>query len=238
MMKLLGGDPNDAPKNATYAIRWPRLPDCIAPIEKWAESCANPRLLVIDVLNKMRPRPSKNDSFSDAYQRDYAFMSHFHTLAHKYKIAIIMIHHEKKGDKDDDYNRASGSAALGAAADGLWILNHSERGENRGTLVVSGRDFESNEFTLEFEKASGMWRYVGDEKEVKKTELQDRILSIMKTLGKPSSPNEIAVAGEMNFNSTRSALFRLVEKGLVQKSVTGSSKYVLCVGSNFLGEEM
>jgi hypothetical protein len=237
MMKLIGGDVRCAPKNATYAIRWPRLPDCIQPIERWAESCENPRLLIIDVLNKMRPRPTRNDSFSDAYQRDYAFMSHFHSLAHKYKIAIVMIHHEKKGDKDDDYNRASGSAALGAAADGLWILNHSERGNNRGTLVVSGRDFESDEFTLEFDKESGHWGYIGSEKEVAKSEIQARILAAMKAIGKPATPTEISVAGELNLNSTKSGLFRLQEKGFVMKSVTHGHKYVIS-NSSFLGDVM
>ena len=243
MMKLLGGDPHDAPKNATYAIRWPRLPDCIAPIEKWAESCQSPRLLVIDVLNKMRPRPSKSDTYSDAYQKDYAFMQPFHNLAHKHKIAIVMIHHEKKGDSDDDYSRGSGSAALGAAADGLWILNHSERGENRGSLIVSGRDFESNEFSLEFDKSTGLWRCVGTEKEVKNSETQDRILSVMRSMGRPVSPSEIAAAGEIKISTTKSALYRLMEKGMVTKSVTHGYKYVLLASNpdnspSFLGEEM
>lgn len=237
MKKLLQGNIDEAPKNAMYAIRWPRSPECFEPLEEWAKKCPHPRVVIIDVLNKMRPRLSKQDSFSDAYQKDYGFMQPFHAFAHKYGIAVIMIHHEKKGDSDDDYSRGSGSAALGAAADGLWILNHSERGENRGSLVVSGRDFESNEFSLEFEKETGLWRYIGSEKEVKRTEMQERILGAMAAIGKPATPSEIATAGELNFNSTKNGLFRLVEKGLVEKSLTQSHKYVVA-GKSFLGETM
>lgn len=236
MFKLMGGF-GEGPNNAYYSNRWPRVPEAIPHLSAWAESCEQPRLLVIDTLAKIRARMSANDKFANAYDKDYAFMEIFQEFAHKHNLAVIIVHHERKMETEDQFDRGSGSAALGGAADGQWILTRKDRTDNRAILSVSGRDFESTDHTLEFDNETGLWKHVGKTDDVKKTESQTQILRAMKETGQPMAPKEISTATDINYNTVKNALFRMMEKGLVQKSAGQGHKYTI-TGLVQMGEKM
>lgn len=64
--------------------------------------------------------------------------------------AILLVHHLRKlKDSDDPFNEVSGSTGIIGAADTNYVFKR-KRSTNAATLLVSGRDMEYQELTLQF----------------------------------------------------------------------------------------
>ena len=62
LTKMLGAQKEAWPKRLTYAISWPRLDvGGIAWIKEWLGTVDNPRLIIIDILERVLPRLSNKD---------------------------------------------------------------------------------------------------------------------------------------------------------------------------------
>jgi RecA-family ATPase len=208
-------------------------------MEKWAESCERPRLLVIDTLAKMRPIESYQTKQMGIYERDYAFMEFFHKIAHKHGIAIILVHHERKMESDDPFDRGSGSAALGGAADCQWILSRKDRAEDQAVLSVSGRDQESCDYAMVFDKEKGLWNCAGTSSEVQMSQTAAKVIDAMRELGKPVTPAEVASCCGITRNTVQITMSRLVKREIIQRSTAGMGRYSIIDKTNpFLKEEM
>lgn len=44
----------------------------------------------------------------------------------------------------------------------MWVLAKERREDENAVLAITGRDIEQNEFTLQFDKRSCMWRNLGN----------------------------------------------------------------------------
>ena len=70
--------------------------------------------------------------------------------ADAFNIAILLVHHLRKlKDSEDPFNDVSGSTGIIGAADTNFVLRRKRSG-NAASLLVSGRDVEYQELTLEF----------------------------------------------------------------------------------------
>ena len=77
-------------------------------------------------------------------------LSSIKRIADGFNIAILLVHHLRKlQDSDDPFNDVSGSTGIIGAADTNFILRRKRSG-NAATLLVSGRDVEYQELTLQF----------------------------------------------------------------------------------------
>ena len=106
-------------------------------------------LVIIDTLQKVR---DSNGSAGKAgmYGNDYDDISSIKRIADGFNIAILLVHHLRKlQDSDDPFNDVSGSTGIIGAADTNFILRRKRSG-NAATLLVSGRDVEYQELTLQF----------------------------------------------------------------------------------------
>ena len=86
-----------------------------------------------------------------SYAADYRDASALKSVADRYHICLLAIHHLRKLPDEDPFNRLSGTNGLSGAADGSLVLLRTKRQENTAVLSATGRDIEDQEETLEFD---------------------------------------------------------------------------------------
>ena len=118
----------------------------VAQLEQALKQYSNIRLVVIDTLQKVR---KQNNDIN--YSADYGEISLLKSFADKNKIAVILVHHLRKQDDSDVFNKISGTAGIMGSSDTTFILEKKSRDDSVATLFVTGRDVEYQTFTLRFE---------------------------------------------------------------------------------------
>ena len=91
-------------------------------IEDWAKNIENPKMVVIDVYVKVKKTISKS---LNAYENDNYNLQNLQTLAIKYNIGIVLVHHTKKGTETDVFDEINGSAGIQSNMD-LSLIHISE----------------------------------------------------------------------------------------------------------------
>ena len=116
-------------------------------LENAIKQYPNTKLVVIDTLQKIR---KQNNDIN--YSADYGEMSTLKEFADKNKLAIILVHHLRKQDDSDVFNKISGTTGIMGSSDTTFILEKKSRDDSVATLFVTGRDVEYQTFTLRFEE--------------------------------------------------------------------------------------
>ena len=89
-------------------------------------------------------------AFNPAVEISYDDISSIKRIADEYNISVLLVHHLRKlKDSDDPFNEVSGSTGIIGAADTNYVFKR-KRSTNAATLLVSGRDMEYQELTLQF----------------------------------------------------------------------------------------
>ena len=184
-------------------------------LRQWILAAANPRLIVIDVLNKVRSSQGKSEA---PYAYDYRSVTPLKELADEFGIAIVVVHHTRKAEAGDKPEKVSGTNGLTGAADTTIILDRDGEGV---TLSGRGREFET---AMEFDKDTCRWRVLGDAKEVRVSDERKAILEALEGEGEPVGPNAIADVSGLKRDNVRFLLGRMVKAGEVQK--VGRGKYM------------
>ena len=98
----------EAPENLMIVTRDPSTvgDGFEAKVSGWIEEHPHAKLIVIDILEKVRPKRSRNGS---VYGDDYAALSPIQQIAQDHNIAILVIHHSNKTKPEDFRDTASGS---------------------------------------------------------------------------------------------------------------------------------
>ena len=117
-------------------------------LEQALKQYSNIRLVVIDTLQKIRKQSNDIN-----YSADYGEISLLKAFADKNKIAIILVHHLRKQDDSDVFNKISGTTGIMGSSDTTFILEKKSRDD------VTGRDVEYQTFTLRFEECR--WNLLG-----------------------------------------------------------------------------
>ena len=108
--KLLTGD---APERLHIAFEWSRMDEGGAEaLQRWLEAHPNARLVVVDILKRVRPRTSPNRNVYDA---DYEALEAMQRLAAEYEVSILVVHHLRKLGAADPLDEISGSTGLSGA---------------------------------------------------------------------------------------------------------------------------
>lgn len=149
---VLKGQP--VPDDLHITTSLPRLPDLHAFLAGWLDANPTARLVIVDVLRKVRPL---SDGRGNAYNEDYDSMGSLKRLADQYGVAIIAVHHTRKmADDSDVFNEVSGSTGLTGAADAILIAKRS-RNTAEAVLHVTGRDINEQEHGLIWHSDRCMW---------------------------------------------------------------------------------
>ena len=102
-------------------------------LDDWLERHENARLVIVDVLQKIRPTAQSGKS---EYEAIYKAMAELHRWASSNRVSVIVIHHTKKGGSQtsDPFEAVSGSMGLTASADSTVILSHDSEGYHDGVI--------------------------------------------------------------------------------------------------------
>ena len=113
----------------------------------------DPRLIIIDTLQKIRE--SGGDKFS--YANDYEIIGQLKHFADQAGVALLLVHHTRKQQADDKFDRISGTNGLLGAADGAFILEKEKRTGDTAVLEVSGRDQPEQKLILKKNMERLLW---------------------------------------------------------------------------------
>lgn len=225
LFQLTGADPQDPstwPSNPRFHIasEWTRIDeDGLEYIAQWIDQVADPALVVIDTLKRVKPVASGKRQL---YDTDYEALGPLTDLAHDRNVGILIVHHTRKADAEDWLDEVSGSTAQTAATDGTFILKR-KRGSKDGTLYVVGRDLPDDlQLALTANNETGGWEYVGDAEETVVADTRSRILDVLLATGQPMKPAEIAGTLGMLANAVQQRLFQMMKDGQVRRMTWGA----------------
>lgn len=117
------------------------------------------RLFVIDTYS--RARGYHKAGGANAYDDDVSFLEPIQRMATEEKIAILFVHHDKKGASmvSDSFERLSGTMGISGSADCVMNLTtEGKRFEGKAILEYNPRDMKGGELRLAFDELSLKWR--------------------------------------------------------------------------------
>ncbi len=149
-------------------------------IETFIADYPDTTLIIIDTLQMVR-----GTGYDNTYANDYRDLSILKKLADKHGIAILLIHHLRKENADDVFNRISGTTGVQGAVDSSFTLIEDKRGSGKAKLSCIGRDIEYREICLE-RNEDNVWELVSDSREQPEL-LGDAIISLLSVFMKSDS---------------------------------------------------
>ena len=185
LRQILGGEPfpegiafltaNDLPDLGTLGSGFE---DSLLSI---LDSCPEMRLVVIDVFQLIR---AKRRGKGDPYAMDYDEMRSLKKIADERDISLLLIHHLRKMQDSDPFNMLSGSVGIMGALDCAWVITKEDRFSDEAKLSITGRDLESRELSIRWNKKAFRWELLGDaaQIEAERQERDFRNNSIVKTV--------------------------------------------------------
>ena len=117
------------------------------------------RLVIIDTYS--RARGIVKTFGQNAYDVDIRLLEPVQQMAISEKIAVVMVHHDRKGANAcvDSFERLSGTMGISGSCDSVLNLTaDGKRGSGKATLEYTPRDARSGELSLEFDEACLEWR--------------------------------------------------------------------------------
>ena len=103
-----------------FAVASCKLSDgLIVQLEDYLKDYPNSRLIVIDTLQKVRTASKDN-----AYASDYGDISLIKDFADRHSLAVIVVHHIRKQNDSDVFNKVSGTTGLTGSADATFVLEN------------------------------------------------------------------------------------------------------------------
>ncbi len=218
-------------RNAIFARSWKPLPDALQSMQDWIKANENPRLIVIDTFQKIRPK--SNAKFEDnAYSRDYVEVGMLHQLAIRNSVAILLIHHKRKAVSEDPFNGISGSSGITGAADAIMIFDKPDREKMAASILISGRDVSDRKYHLRWADSPGEtgWLYDPEDVDQDSRDSETLVKQAIIHIGRPCSVSDICGTTGLS----QSHVYRLIENlknsGAIQRAVGMTGRYILSDG--------
>ena len=118
------------------------------------------KLIIIDTFQMVRG--SKGEP---SYGGDYDDLQKLKRISDSQNVAILLVHHLRKMGDRDPVNMLSGTTGISGAADGVYILDKSDRLEDVATLICTGRDIQPRKLELRFDQTNCVWNVISDDVE-------------------------------------------------------------------------
>jgi hypothetical protein len=132
--------------------------------------------VIVDTLQRIRQ--VKTEGYS--YGGDYEVMTALKSIADRFNITILVVHHTRKEESEDAFNMISGTNGLLGCADGAMVLQKQSRIGRTATLDVTGREIPDIQLKLEFDD-SKHWQFIEYGKEEPRDNA-DKLLTAVKQL--------------------------------------------------------
>lgn len=121
------------------------------------------RLVIIDTYS--RARGQYRAGGANAYDADVALLEPLQRFAIKAKIAVVCIHHDRKGAgfAIDSFERLSGTMGISGSADCVMnLIASGKRFDGKANLEYTPRDAKGGELRISFDEGAGEWRNDGE----------------------------------------------------------------------------
>ena len=132
--------------------------------------------VIIDTLQRIRQMKSEKYSYSG----DYEVMTALKSIADRFNITILVVHHTRKEESEDAFNMISGTNGLMGCADGAMVLQKPSRIGKTATLDVTGREAADLQLKLEFDD-NKHWQFLEYGKEEPREDA-DKLLAAVQQL--------------------------------------------------------
>lgn len=211
--------PQVAPRLLYVVTTWPRLNEGgVDRLREWIEAHPDARLIVIDTLERVRRLRQRH---GNPYGEDTQAIEDVQRLAIERGIAIVLVHHVRKGESEDPVELVSGTFGLTGAADAVLVLARDRR-QADATLSIVGRDLEERELALRLDMAGpNPWTLIGDADEVQRSEERRAVLSTLRNAGRPMWPKETAPLLGKPESTVRGLLCRMHGDGELTRDSRG-----------------
>lgn len=144
----------DSAKNLHLSISAKQLGNGLEDqLQKFTEEHVRTNLIIIDTLQKVRE--FGGDSYS--YANDYEIITRLKRFADETGICLLLVHHTRKQQANDQFDMISGTNGLLGAADGAFLLQKKKRTSNEATLDISGRDQPDQRLYLKRDPETLAW---------------------------------------------------------------------------------
>lgn len=123
------------------------------------------RLIIIDTYS--RARGIVRSGGANAYDADVAFLEPVQRMALEENIAVVFIHHDKKGAgfSSDSFERLSGTMGISGSSDCVInLVADGKRFDGKATMEYTPRDAKGGEIKLVFDERFGEWQEIVESK--------------------------------------------------------------------------
>lgn len=216
-----------APEALTAVTVLPSMPKAIELLDEHMAEHPDVRLIVVDVLGKVRPMSAPG---RPQYEADYEVIGAFKAFADRHGVAVILVTHTRKMGDEDVFATVTGSTGLTGAADTTLVLRRP-RGETDAVLSVTGRDVFEMDYALRFDQGTGRWNLVGQsldeaaqaaESARATAGLGDRSSEIVAyVVEHPDGVRAADVDRDLDMNDARRYLARLADAGRIERADRG-----------------
>jgi len=155
-------------------------------VRLWTEEVKNPKLVIIDTFQKIKPLGEQKTRNANAYEVDYHYLSKLHTIARELNICIIYVHHLSQADKTHSWDKIMGSTGHQGVTDAMYMLEREE-GTNKATFKGIGRNIAEFKMDIEWNNLTYKFDYVGDSYQRQTAKHKKDIFKAMVVLGKEGS---------------------------------------------------
>lgn len=159
MDKLLYSRP--APEGFYFATEAQALDNgLLDALEAFLAAHGDVRLIVLDTYQRIRGAAQGREG---AYSSDYRETGALKAFADRHNVALLLVHHLRKmRDDGDPFAMISGTTGISGAADTMLVLIKENRSDSSAKLSVVGRDVESLDAVLRFDRETCRWANLGD----------------------------------------------------------------------------
>lgn len=192
-------------------------------IRAWRATHPEARLVIIDILARVRPSAQSRSP----YQDDYKIIAALQTLATTLGITILIVVHTRKASADDPFDEFNATNGLLGAADGGMILRRTRKKAD-AVLHVTGRDLEEDlALALKLDSSTALWAAIGDAEEHQYNITEQEIINVLVQYGQAMKPG--AIAGHLGIGTEdnagrariRQACRRMEEKNILVNNGEG-----------------
>ena len=123
------------------------------------------RFIIVDTFS--RARGNVRVSGANAYDADVSLLEPVQRMALEENIAVLFVHHDKKGAglASDSFERLSGTMGISGSADCVInLVADGKRFDGRATMEFTPRDAKGGEISLAFDETCGEWQQVMESK--------------------------------------------------------------------------
>lgn len=146
LKKVLAG--RTVPRGS-LTIRWDSPPlgeGMEAMISEWLDAHPRASMILVDTLGRVR---TPGDGRRNAYQVDVQDVGRIQSLVRDRDVALILVHHTKKGKEDDFVSQVSGTLGIAGSADTVLIVNRKRLVE-LATIEVTSREMVEDSIGVRF----------------------------------------------------------------------------------------